>query len=158
LESSKSELSECGKSADISSLAQDMAEFDSHLSDFELPLKLLDLDDVLHPKNHDWGDSSSFTEDDCDDDSDYVQKSENIEINARAELLPSDKFFLAMGTLNSSFCMAQCGYLSRAVDAIYRALGNDFNSAIMINMAVFNLLRKKPDMLQAILYLKMFVE
>jgi hypothetical protein len=47
--------------------------------------------------------------------------------------------------MNAAYCMAQCGYLSRSVDAIYRALGNNLDGAIMLNMAILNLLRKEPD-------------
>ena len=110
---------------------QDMASFCSKVEKYVLPVRLLRYIDIE--------DESS--------DSDRI-----FDCNKRHKIL------LQMGAINSGYCLAQSGYVRNAIVTYSKAAGSDFDVVIMYNLAILQLLRKKPDLIGCLLYLRLVID
>lgn len=63
-----------------------------------------------------------------------------------------------MGAINFAYCLAQCGYVSKAVQTMYRAVGSDFDILIIYNLAILHLIRKTPDILASTMYIYLVMD
>jgi len=63
-----------------------------------------------------------------------------------------------MSRINSGYCLAQCGYLSKATELLFAAVDSDWDILIMYNLSILHLVRKDPCLISSLIYLKLVID